>query len=46
MITLRFRVRREREIHRIKKESMSGFRRRDVPHLFFPINQICPEKKV
>jgi hypothetical protein len=31
MITLRFRVRREREIRRNKKESMSGFRRRGVP---------------
>jgi len=31
MITLRFRVRRERGIRRNKKESMSGFRRRGVP---------------
>jgi hypothetical protein len=31
MVTLRFRVRREREIRRNKKESMSGFRRRGVP---------------
>jgi hypothetical protein len=31
MITLRFRVRRERENRRNNKESMSGFRRRGVP---------------
>jgi hypothetical protein len=30
MVTLRFRVRREREIRRNNKESINGFRRRDV----------------